>query len=46
MRLDLEKVTYSTNDHIFVVKHIINLFPKKGLKLICVFVDYKTVFNK
>ena len=37
---------YSTNDHIFVLKHIVDLFLNKGLKLYCIFVDYKTAFDK
>ena len=36
---------YSTNDHIFSLKMIIDLFFSKKLKLYCVFVDYKKAFD-
>jgi hypothetical protein len=37
---------YSTVDHIFVLKTIIELYMYKRKKLYCLFVDYSTAFDK
>ena len=37
---------YGTNDHIFVLKSIIDLYLSKKRNLYAVFVDYKTAFDK
>jgi hypothetical protein len=36
---------YSTNDHIFLLKCIVDLFLWKKRKLYCVFIDYKRAFD-
>ena len=36
---------YSTSDHVFVLKHLIDLFKSKNKKLFCCFVDYSKAFD-
>ena len=37
---------YSTIDHIFVLKSIIDIYLHKNKKLYCVFVDYKAAYDR
>ncbi len=37
---------YSTLDHVFLLKCIVDLFKWKERKLFCLFVDYKKVFDR
>ena len=36
---------YSTTDHIFILKCLIDLYLHRGRKLYCVFVDYRKAFD-
>ncbi len=36
---------YSTLDHMFLLKCIVDLFKRKKRKLFCLFVDYKKAFD-
>ena len=36
---------YSTSDHVFVLKHLIDIFKSKNKKLFCCFVDYSKAFD-
>ena len=36
---------YSTADHVFVLKHLMDLFKSRNKKLFCCFVDYTKAFD-